>query len=1076
MKQVKVYFSKILNLFLCFLMLAINLIPLSTFDVYAIDSNINGVYGIVYFRTKGCSTNTKYTVDGNSREGYTNGCYGADGAFLGYNSDKTKVKFKLAGVTGWVNTSDVKVIDYMSKFDSLYTSNYYVKDGILKHNIMSDVYSYSSGDSVSLGPKPSFMTEGSYYWSYDGHYFYSATKDGYKKMIDDYVNNRTTDAINNGNPYYNYYQYLTHRTQSNYTNKDIANYFKSIGITSLMTSYPASNGQSLLYGEDISFVQYQNEFGANLGLVLGLAQNESAAGTSNIAFYGKNLFGHSAFDSSPGASATSYLSVAQSIYAHDKFYVSEGYLDPCDQTNLYGGSYNYSKCHKGRYYGGHVGDKNSGLNVKYASDPYWGDKAAQYYYLMDSALGMQDYNKYTIAVKTNGTSIPIYKEAKNTSTKLYETGLISDYPVVVLAEVTGQSINGNNKWYKIQTDPVLDSGRNKIIQDSGYYKFSNNYAYVHSSNFIKVNTGKTIKNNYSITFNPNGGVFSDGVTANKVLSVEQNVIPVINDPTKEGDTFLGWSPTIMGASGDITYVAKWKNSVEKYDITFDPDGGTFSDGTTKNKVVTVNEGDTPSISDPTKEGYIFKGWSPSVSSATKNITYIATWEKKIVYYDIIFDANGGKFADGSSTISKKVEDGVEPKVDAPTREGYIFKGWSPDIVNSTKNTVYTAIWEKEVYYDITFDANGGKFSNDKNEVIIKTIKGSIPTVELPTKKGYLFTGWEPELVEANESKTYKANWKKGVIEDTLTKKDGEFYLNELKWNSSTKKYDVSGYLIMLGVNNKKTDQINYDIVLRDKNNDNEYFVHVDHWTNNLPFDLGSENGKDYSGAWFKGSVNFDDIPQGDYNVYMRAYNNTYYTKTVFSNLFNKSIIRRGETDKKGTSFMVELGKVNKQLSLEIRDEGLITTKESSTFRNMTNDYDDMSFTGNLLKVVGTSYNYGGNYKDGSKITRHLILENVDTFERFIYDIGSTKNGSYKVSIGDNISKDYAWYNKSIDVTKMPKGTYRFVVYTKTLNSEDYGEVTDKFAAINKAKLTKNGITYEVILNKDRNNRIELKVY
>lgn len=301
-------------------------------------------------------------------------------------------------------------------------------------------------------------------------------------------------------------------------------------------------------------------------------------------------------------------------------------------------------------------------------------------------------------------------------------------------------------------------------------------------------------------------------------------------------------------------------------------------------------------------------------------------------------------------------------------------------------------------------------------------------------------------------------------------------MNELKWNSSTKKYDVSGYLIMLGVNNKKTDQINYDIVLRDKNNDNEYFVHVDHWTNNLPFDLGSENGKDYSGAWFKGSVNFDDIPQGDYNVYMRAYNNTYYTKTVFSNLFNKSIIRRGETDKKGTSFMVELGKVNKQLSLEIRDEGLITTKESSTFRNMTNDYDDMSFTGNLLKVVGTSYNYGGNYKDGSKITRKLILENVDTFERFIYDVGSTKNGSYKVSIGDNISKDYAWYNKSIDVTKMPKGTYRFVVYTKTLNSEDYGEVTDKFAAINKAKLTKNGITYEVILNKDRNNRIELKVY
>ena len=193
-------------------------------------------------------------------------------------------------------------------------------------------------------------------------------------------------------------------------------------------------------------------------------------------------------------------------------------------------------------------------------------------------------------------------------------------------------------------------------------------------------------------------------------------------------------------------------------------------------------------------------------------------------------------------------------------------------------------------------------------------------------------------------------------------------------------------------------------------------------------------------------------------------------------MFNKSIIRRGETVSKGTSFFVELGKVNKQLTLEIRDEGLITTSESPTFRNMNNDYDNITFENDLLRVIGTSYNYSGDYSDPSRIFRKLILENIETFERFTYDVGSTNNGSYHVSVGDNVSKEYAWYNQTIDIRKIPKGTYRFLIYTKTSNAEDYGEVTDKFAAINTAKRKINGLTYEVMLNKDRNNRIELEVY
>ena len=41
-----------------------------------------------------------------------------------------------------------------------------------------------------------------------------------------------------------------------------------------------------------------------------------------------------------------------------KYYISRGYSDPEDW----------------RYFGGYLGNKGSGANVKYASDPFWGEK------------------------------------------------------------------------------------------------------------------------------------------------------------------------------------------------------------------------------------------------------------------------------------------------------------------------------------------------------------------------------------------------------------------------------------------------------------------------------------------------------------------------------------------------------------------------------------------------------------------------------------------------------------------------------------------------------------------------------
>ena len=102
-------------------------------------------------------------------------------------------------------------------------------------------------------------------------------------------------------------------------------------------------------------------------------------GTSAIAMDKNNLFGHGAVDSNPYYGANGYANPQTSIKYHAEKFISNGYLDNEDW----------------RYNGGHLGDKLSGINVRYASDPYWGEKAASvnYYYNYGS-----DYNKYTIGI------------------------------------------------------------------------------------------------------------------------------------------------------------------------------------------------------------------------------------------------------------------------------------------------------------------------------------------------------------------------------------------------------------------------------------------------------------------------------------------------------------------------------------------------------------------------------------------------------------------------------------------------------------------------------------------------------
>ena len=431
-------------------------------------------YSVVNFNTSYDTTN--YTEDGTGTSGYTYGGYAADAAYLDTSTDGKKVKFKLAGVTGWVNKADVKIVPYSS---SLTLSYYAVSDGYLYHYISTNLNKGKTSSTQVVGKAPSYLKAGTKYFSYDGHYFYTS----YPSMIEDYKAGNSNHAANKNNPFYNYYQFLSHRTKTTFTADDFNNRVNA-----------QVEGSSKMKNAGQYFICNQNEFSANASLMFGVAVNESAWGQSKIANDKNNLFGHGAVDSNPYYGANGYKTVSDSIKYHAEVYVDKGYTDPADW----------------RYFGPHLGDKASGMNVKYASDPYWGEKAAAQSYYLEMQTGKNDSSKYTIAISEESSIINIRKDASSSSTIIYTTGStsgasVSQFPFVIVGETTGQMVDGTNKWYKVQADGSLKSDRTNL-DFSRDYDFSHDYGYISASvvDVIYTGTNSTTSNGGSTceTTNP----------------------------------------------------------------------------------------------------------------------------------------------------------------------------------------------------------------------------------------------------------------------------------------------------------------------------------------------------------------------------------------------------------------------------------------------------------------------------------------------------------------------------------------------------------------------------------------------
>ena len=277
-----------------------------------------------------------------------------------------------------------------------------------------------------------------------------------------------------------------------------------------------------------------------------------------------------------------------------------------------------------------------------------------------------------------------------------------------------------------------------------------------------------------------------------------------NIPTAEGWEFVEWSPTWSNTvTGDVTYVAKWKEAILLDTLDLLPADATFTvtytdgveDAVIFNDQVTSGllAGDaTPAAPQPTREGYRFDGWEPAVTeTVTADTTYTAKWTK---LYTIVF-LDGTE--ENNVVLSQQVAEGENTPLPAnPTREGYDFDAWIDQNNNGwgdsaskpvTGDATYTATWRAHDAVDgnaaetlengetadtgvrvvVTNGVDGGVIGESTSQTIMDAYAyvQSLPTPTHPSDPTMVFAGWSDfNYDDVNAVVTFEATWKAAETE------------------------------------------------------------------------------------------------------------------------------------------------------------------------------------------------------------------------------------------------------------------------------------------------------------------------
>gem|GEM_PF-335404 len=352
---------------------------------------------------------------------------GREMKYIGSGPDYVIVQ--VGGTIGYAKHSEVNLTPTQAITEE--TRDRYVKNGsgMLNHYIYNHLT--KKLDYYTVGPAPDFMVPFTDYFSYDGVQFYDAK--GTLKGT-----------------FYSYFQFQSLRQTTNYTAEELDSYIMNVLAEKEATKiarYANATQKSKLIGLGTYLKEMEATYRVNAMFILAAAMHESDFGISNYAQTINNLYGIGVFDSDPNA--TMYAKPENSVFAFVTRFINANYGLP-----------------SAKYANGLVpGNKTTGVNVRYASDPYWGAKIAGHMYRIDLALGSKDYQQATLAMTTSNSILNVRATPEvNSTNKLYtyaqkELGVNEafGYPVVIVDEVQGTD---GYTWYKVLSDtpPPADYG------------------------------------------------------------------------------------------------------------------------------------------------------------------------------------------------------------------------------------------------------------------------------------------------------------------------------------------------------------------------------------------------------------------------------------------------------------------------------------------------------------------------------------------------------------------------------------------------------------------------------------------
>ncbi|PID23569.1 hypothetical protein CSV60_14100 [Sporosarcina sp. P7] len=335
----------------------------------------------------------------------------ADTELVYVDSTATSVKVELAGRNFYIKPQNAMMLPSQTVTDRTY---YKVSNRSLYHSIYS--HRTKTFASYEMGAAPNFMQEGVKYYSTDGSHFH----------------NEAGALVGTA---HQYFQYVPMRSMTRYTAEELDAYIMK-QLRSLEQSYPNSSiyknaaTRSKLIGLGSELKRIERESHVNAMHILALAQHESQYGLSKHAQESNNLFGMYVTDDNP--LNKNFDSVSANIQELVDAFLNRNYLPP--QAKYANGT--------------NFGNKAIGMNVKYASDPYWGSKIAGHLYRMDRSMGGKEMANQLKIGLTNPSSLnvrPIPSSAPGTPIiyKYQKMGM----PLIILDDQIPEA-----PWIKIRSD------------------------------------------------------------------------------------------------------------------------------------------------------------------------------------------------------------------------------------------------------------------------------------------------------------------------------------------------------------------------------------------------------------------------------------------------------------------------------------------------------------------------------------------------------------------------------------------------------------------------------------------------